>query len=263
MHTYAILGATGSTGSELVKLLLQRPDIQLHLYVRSPDRLKSKFPKIASNPKVKIFPGSITDTSLLAGCLSGCDAIFSTVATNSNDPSCSVARTIAHSTVTALEQLRREAGSDWKSPRVIWLSSASVNFPPAAKRVNPVIKMILYRAIWYVYEDLRMAEEYFKAEAPWIPLTRVCPGGLIPEEPQGVTVGPTEQSMTIGYPDLAAGMVMMAEDEKSVGQSWGLASKGLERPDLLFKTNGHRLIFGLLSSYIPGAFKIIQWLGIL
>lgn len=266
MPTYTVLGATGSTGSELVKLLMNKPDAELHVYARSESKLNSMFPSISSNPNVKAFFGPVTDTALLSRCISDSAAVFSTVATNSNEPGCSVAQTVAASIVSALEHLRwlakggADGGGSWQPPRVIWLTSMSVN-PAATKFISPVVKPILYRALWYTYEDLRMAEEYIKTEAPWIPLTCVCPGGLVEDAPQGVEVGQNSYSDTLGYADLAAGMLMMAEDDSSRNQSWGLASKGPTRSGLMFRTNAHRVILGLVSSYVPGAFGVIRWLG--
>lgn len=260
MPTYAVLGATGATGSELVKLLLSRPDVELHLYARSKERLESKFPTISSNPKVQTFYGAFTDIALLSRCISGTSAVFSTVATNNNEPRCSVAQTIAHSLVKAFEQLRADkSNSNWEPPRIIWLSSASRN--QKVLMTPKLVKAFVYRCFWYIYEDLRAAEEFFASEAPWIPLTRCCPGGLIDDEAQGVETGEFTHSETIAYPDLAAGMIMMAEDERSRGQTWSVKSKGPERPDLLTKTNGHRLVMGLLSSYIPGAFGFFRWMN--
>lgn len=257
MPTYAVLGATGATGSQLVKLLLSRSDIEVHLYARSGERLNAKFPLISSDPRVRTFYGSITNTALLSRCISGASAVFPTVATNTNQPGCSVAQTTAHSLVQAFEHLRSEVRA-WEPPQIIWLSSASLL--PAVDPAPEWQKAFRYRALWYIYEDLRIAEEFFASEAPWIPFTRACPGGLINDEAQGVEAGELQYSGTIAYADLAAGMVMMAEDERSRGKSWGVKSKGPERLDLLLQVNGHRLILGLMSSYVPGAFELFNWM---
>jgi hypothetical protein len=61
MTTYAILGATGQTGSEIVKALLPT-SAHLNIYARSQARLEAQFPHISTAPNVALFIGDLSDT---------------------------------------------------------------------------------------------------------------------------------------------------------------------------------------------------------
>jgi uncharacterized protein YbjT (DUF2867 family) len=90
MKTFAVLGATGQTGSELVRLLQEAPN-HLNVYARSTSRLAEKHPKLVSAKNVTIFIGDLANAELLASCMRDADVILSTVAQNQNEPGCSVA----------------------------------------------------------------------------------------------------------------------------------------------------------------------------
>ncbi|MCJ1302014.1 hypothetical protein MMC08_004815 [Hypocenomyce scalaris] len=90
MPTYAILGATGSTGSSLVSYLHERPDkVRINLYARSASKLESLHPYIKGTENVKSFVGDLSRADLLKDCLRDVDVIFSTVAQDINEPGCS------------------------------------------------------------------------------------------------------------------------------------------------------------------------------
>ena len=110
MPTYAILGATGSTGSSLVSYLHERPDkVRINLYARSASKLESLHPYIKGTENVKSFVGDLSRADLLKDCLRDVDVIFSTVAQDINEPGCSTVQLTTHSIVSALETLRKEA----------------------------------------------------------------------------------------------------------------------------------------------------------
>jgi nucleoside-diphosphate-sugar epimerase len=70
-----VLGATGKTGRELVKQLLER-DHDVRLVVRSPGKLPDE---VAGRPKASVIEASILDLTddELAGHVEGCDAVVS------------------------------------------------------------------------------------------------------------------------------------------------------------------------------------------
>ncbi len=119
--TYAILGATGQTGSELTKHLISRNDLHLNLYARSQSKLLSVDTTIPSNPNITLFIGSIDDTSVITSCLKDTSVVFATVAQNHNDPECSIARRSAHSIIEALVSLRKQGGDGFVCPTVVFL----------------------------------------------------------------------------------------------------------------------------------------------
>ena len=253
MPTYAILGATGSTGSELVKFLITKPQIHLNLYARSASKLAKLHPAAASSENVTIYTGDLSDGSLLANCLRSVDVIFQTVATNENEPGCAVALRIAHGIVTALELLRKEEGpSSFKCPTIVMLSSSSVN-PSMAAKVPRVGRWVVKKAFCYIYADLEEATEYFQ-RFPWIPLILSQPGGLLQGASLGFELSEEEPSPFITYSDLARAMVQMAEEDG--GRKWvgkGVAPVGLhmdEREKNFTPLIGYGLR-GLLAAFFP------------
>jgi uncharacterized protein YbjT (DUF2867 family) len=121
VRTYAALGATGQTGSEIVKALLPT-EAHLNIYARSLTRLESQFPSIQSAPNVTIFIGNLFNTELLTSCLPNSDVILSSVAQNRNKPGLSVAQRTALAIIQALESRRSNPEN---LPTVVFLSSPS------------------------------------------------------------------------------------------------------------------------------------------
>ncbi|PQE27519.1 hypothetical protein CJF30_00007866 [Rutstroemia sp. NJR-2017a BBW] len=58
MARFAILGATGATGQQLVKQLLKSPEHELNLYIRSKSKLLKIFPDIETDERIHLFEGS-------------------------------------------------------------------------------------------------------------------------------------------------------------------------------------------------------------
>ncbi|RJE16607.1 hypothetical protein PHISCL_11056, partial [Aspergillus sclerotialis] len=70
MPTYALLGATGATGSSVLRHLLQTQlaDLDIDVLVRSKSKLLQAFPCLestAGNPHVNIVQGNCTDDKAL------------------------------------------------------------------------------------------------------------------------------------------------------------------------------------------------------
>ena len=260
--TYAVLGATGNTGSELVKCLLCRPSTRIHVYARSASRLRSMHPSLSSNPNISIHVGDLTDVKLLSSCLRGCNAVFSTVASNTNQPGMSIAQRTAHSVVSALEMLREESRATnpqelWKCPTVVMLSAAPLNLTSSAKIPKPV-HWLLTKSCCYNFQDLRLATEYFRAHE-WIPLIVAHPAGIVHAKSQGVRLSADENSPIISYAALARGMVMMAEqDEKWVGRGVGLVAEGMGFSFSIFGNVFLYLLPGLMYALFPWAWKLIH-----
>ena len=150
MPTYAVLDATGSVGQSLLNIILLSPTNKIHTYCRSSQELKDLAPSIASNKQVEVFEGSLQDTPLLASCLRGTEAAFLAVAEVKNKPGCSIARESAHTVVPTLLLLRKQK-SETKLPRLIVLSSASLDHGLMSGTPQPILN-ILYRANSYIYD---------------------------------------------------------------------------------------------------------------
>ena len=228
MPTYAILGATGSTGSSLLRYLHERPEnVTINIYARSASKVESLHPYVKAAKNINTFVGDLSSTDLLTDCLRKTDVIFSAVAQNANEPGCSIARRTAHSIVSALDALRREEGSGFRCPTLVVLSSASLN-PKFSKHTPWFVHWVLERGCYYVYGDLAKAIAFMK-EQSWIPMMTAEPPGLVQDISRGHRLSLDEVSPLISYDDLARGMVQMAEEDggrKWVGKGVGLNATG-------------------------------------
>ena len=251
MPTYAVLGATGSTGSSLLRYLHERPDkVKINVYARSASKIESLHPYIKTADNVKAFIGDLSSADLLKDCLRDVDVIFSAVAQNTNEPGCSIAQRVAHTTVSALEMLRKEQGSSFKCPILVFLSSASLN-PHFMANAPRILQWVLERANYYIYGDLAKAIDYLK-EQRWIPLITADPPALVKDIARGYKLALDDFSPLVSYDDLARGMVQMAEEDggrKWVGKGVGLKATGSVKKDVwpLVKYE----VTGLIAYFFP------------
>ncbi|KAI4203531.1 MAG: hypothetical protein LQ350_001720 [Teloschistes chrysophthalmus] len=210
MPTYAVLGATGATGGNILKLLIKDPSAPtINVYVRSKSKLLQQIPSVADLPNVKIFTGNLSDTALIASCLENADAVFSTVASNDNMPGTHIAQDTAQSIVVALMDLRMTKPGV-KLPTIVWLSSASVN-PFYYKQGPALLHWVLMNSFSYVYTDLMHAETYLKMHQKWLKAVFIQPGGLVEDKQRGHAVSTEKTQTFLSYADLAAGMIEVAE----------------------------------------------------
>jgi hypothetical protein len=220
-------------------------------------------PSLSSNPNVSIHVGDLTDIKLLASCLRGCNAIFNTVGSNTNQPGMSLAQRTAHSIVSALEMLRDDNNAanlreSWKCPTVVMLSAAPLNPSLSAKIPKPV-RWLLMKSCCNNFQDLRLATEYLRAQE-WIPLILAQPGGIVHGKSGGVRLSNHENTPMISYTALARGMVLMAEEhEKWIGQGVGLiAEDGVGFHFSIFGNFFFYLLPGLLYAFFPRAWDLIH-----
>ncbi|KZL73664.1 afli avfa cytochrome p450 monooxygenase [Colletotrichum incanum] len=259
-RTLAIFGATGRTGSETLKALLAKPNnpFTFRIFVRSRDKLISKFPQLKTSRNVTIIEGQVTDVSGVRDCLNGADTIICALGDNDNKPIVRVLQDATKSIVTALKQLQGNADGDWKRPRFILLSSATWN-----KRFNaqtPIaVKWLIKNAFYYPYADLLKAHETLQAEPELVKLLLVQPPAIIEEEASGYTISAESVGIAVSYGDLGAAFAELAteeayEDIGAVGVTSGLAKQGFPRyaPEIL-----QRVIIGLMASFIPGFWRLI------
>jgi hypothetical protein len=249
MPTYAILGATGQTGSELLTQLIPT-SAQLNIYARSSSKLALAHPNLPSN--VTPFIGDLSNTTLLQACIQNADIIFSTVAQNQNEPGCSIAQQTALALIKALEP-RRLTGD---CPTVIFLASGAVD--PAHQAKQGIFFNVFYTFLIHIYTDLEKAIKLLQAN-PWIPVIIACPGGLVHDTLHKVElVG--DQSMASGllsYKDLAAGMRQMADDPgrwegKYVGMRVNEGEKIGGNPASLLRY----LLPNILGTYAPFLWRL-------
>ena len=251
MPTYAILGASGYTGSSILTLLLKDPKNHINAYVRSKSKLLSLFPSLEENKSVRIFDGRLHDIPLMASCISpDVDTVFCVLGLNENIPGTRIAQDGAQAIVAALCYPNPKERAK-NPPQIIFLSSASVN-PRIAANEPPSILGFIKRALSHSYEDLALAEAYLRLHQSWLNVTFVTPGGLVEDEQKGHILSLDHSQTFLSYPDLAAAMIEVAE---SSGYDWmgvGVLPKG-KNVKIEWKAPG-QIARGLVWHYLP-------WIG--
>ncbi|KAJ5127173.1 hypothetical protein N7448_007952 [Penicillium atrosanguineum] len=277
MRTYAILGGTGSTGSSIINQLLQDEDVHINVYARSAKRLSEKVPDLSSNPRAKLYIGSLDDIELLANCLEGVDAAFFTVATNFNIPDCSIAQQTAHSAVSALEIVRSritkrngKTKRSWVCPSLIFLSSAGTN-PELMAQQSWAFNFAVSRGCYWIYRDLSLAADYLRSH-DWLPLIFIQPNALVHHCAFGVRLDEEEASSRCSYADLANAMVLAAEGklesgdlkgEKSrwIGKCVGVSSLGGGKVKVATE-NLNYVIPGFVGYFSPALWNMCKSIGL-
>jgi putative NADH-flavin reductase len=257
MSAYAILGATGSTGSSILRLLSASPENKIHVLVRSKAKLQKIAPISIDNPNIAIFEGSISDHDVLQQCLAGTKAAFLCVAAVENIPGCSIAQDTAHAVVDALSTLRKDS-PNFKSPRLIVLSSSSVDDKFWAD-TPAFLHNLLWTALSFLYTDLAKQERYLRSQEDWLSFTFMMPGGISHDVQREHELSVTKQKTFVSFLDVAAGMIELADEESGrwEGQNVSVILKGGQSakfewmaPLGLFK--------GLTVHFFPWAYNYIR-----
>lgn len=260
MPTYAIIGATGKTGSSLLTLLLKNPKNVIHAYVRSKSKLLNQFPHLDENKSVQIFEGALTNIPVQASCISGVDTIFSVIGENENTPGLRIVQDSAHAIVAALCLLGCNNGSK-TVPKVLFLSSASMN-PRMYSHEPAAIHWLLWKAFSNAYTDVSRAEEYLRLHESWLRVTFIQPGGLVEDEQKGHALSLDRKGAPgfVSYLDLAAGMIEIAEARKydNVGVSVISTAK-----DVKFEWKAPKqLAKGLVWHFAPPIAHVAKYVGV-
>lgn len=258
MPKYAILGATGATGQAILDILSESPKYQVNAYVRSKSKLERLRPGIGTRDNVHIFGGDLHDVSLIARCISGTSAAFAVVGVNANTPNTTIAQDTAHVLVAALCRIRTE-DSAAKLPRIVVLSSATINARLCRDTPRPVL-WLLESANYHVYRDLRLAESYLRLHKSWLNVTFIQPGGLVQDVRKGHVLSVERQKTFLSYPDLAAGMVEVADTEGKY--DWMGVSVLPTGKDVKRKWRLPFLIpIALLLTYLPWMYPLLKSVG--
>jgi hypothetical protein len=125
-------------------------------------------------------------------------------------------------------------------PNLVILFSASLNLVFAAQTPT-VVSWLIERGKFFLYKDVRNALRHLE-EREWIPLIMAEPGALVKDISRGFELSREEVSPILGYNDLAAAMVRMAEEEGWVGKGVGVKATGDVKKDVWplvnFRTSG-------------------------
>lgn len=255
----ALLGVTGDTGRVLLRKLLENDQHDLRVYARSQEKVIQMFPGIESNPRVKLYIGSMENQELMRSLLSQVQTIVCTLGSKGFAP-VSVMRQGAQAIVATLKQLRHDQ-KIWQAPRVIWLSSSSKNERFSAARPS-VVDWLIKTAFQNGYIDLQGAHDLLLAHPDLLSVLFVQPGLLVNEEGTGFEISVDSVRMAASYEDLGAAFMELALDRQyeslnRIGVSSVGGNRGLRyAPIILF-----RLCRGIFTFYVPFGVAIDKALG--
>ncbi|KAK5682252.1 hypothetical protein LTS10_005378 [Elasticomyces elasticus] len=256
MTSYAVLGATGSTGSSLVKVLQQRQDVSVNTLVRSKAKLYRTIPGIEKDSKFEVYEGSITDIDVLTDCIRDTRSVFLAVAENTNKPGCTIAQDTATSVLAALERLRHEKPG-CELPLLIVLSSSSIS-EKLSRDLPKLLHSFLMKGASYIYDDLRKAESLLRAQETWgVKTVFIKPGGLVHDAQKGHELSTERQQTFLGFLDLAAGMVEVADAKKG---TWDMQDVSVvpTAKDVKVEWRVPMFLFqGMLCHYFPWVYPYI------
>jgi putative NADH-flavin reductase len=251
MARFAILGATGATGQQLVKQLLKSPERELNLYIRSKSKLLKIFPDIETDPRIHLFEGSMNELELLGSCIFSTQAVFSVIASNDNMPGMTIAYDAAASILGALRILK-DKGRVVQQQRIVVLSAEPVN-ENLHRGSSPFQHWVIYHAFWHIYKDLERAEDlYIQAakEHGEIDVKFVQPGAILKGDQSGtVQLSENDHTAAVTYGDVAIAMIQAGEIPNLEGTNFGVVVNGssLTPPLSLVYT----ILQGLTFTFFP------------
>lgn len=259
MATYAILGSTGNCGSALIQNLLQSPQNKLHAYCRNKAKLYRLLPQVVDNKRIQVFEGSIYDVELMADCVRGTKAVFLVVTTNDNIPGCRLSEDSATIVIQALQKITAESGPGIKLPKLVLLSSATID-EHLSREMPKWFRPIMRTAASHVYADLMRTEELLRSHADWVTTIYIKPAGLSPDISRGHRLTLDEDESFVSYLDLSAGMIEAVDDEEGrydeknvcvVNKKRGVGAKFPKGTPMCILMGLARHFFPWLHSYLP------------
>ena len=238
MPTYALLGATGSTGSAILRCLLSQPpeNLTLHAFVRSKSKLLAAFPDLENTAafKVNIIEGTPNDGEAIEVCLKDVDVVMACIASNYSSPGMSLIYDTTTAVTDALKVHQKMGGPTYKPPTIIQLRSTSLN--PILSATEPwLARNMAWFAFYYVYKDLERAGELLascaQAEPKLLDYIFIDPpsihdaDGITPTGHKVILDGP--QSDVLSYADLGVAFCEVADRrEEFAGKGVGVTATG-------------------------------------
>jgi putative NADH-flavin reductase len=258
MTIHAVLGATGSTGSAVLRCLLtSSEDITIRIFVRSKAKLLGQFPDLGSNVDIHIFEASLSDSKTLSSCLSDVDVIYSCIATNIATPKVDIAQSAAKATLEALRTLRKDKKGDYRPPLLVMNRSQILN-PELPSSVPAFAESIAAFALGTLMKDLKKGCDMYVAAAAEQPSLLLYvfmdpPGLHDPGRKDGTGyefVKKGKMNPSLNYADLGAAMVDVAERKTEFeGQAVGVSATGEVRESFVVLFG--YLVRGLRSRLLP------------
>lgn len=243
MPTHALLGATGATGSAVLRCYLDSPpkDLTLNIFIRSKAKLLRTFPDLESTPssRITVTEAPLTDTNALQTCLRGSEIIHMCIATNDAKPGNSVSQDGAQAIVAALTELRTEQQISYVKPTVPIIRAAPLN-PDLERHMPSLVRRWLWFVLYHIYSDLEKASKIYE-DAPLglLEYVFVDPPALFDAEgPERtghrlILDGDSgEASAGVNYADLGAAFIEIVDrKDECVGKSVGVSATGAVREE--------------------------------
>ncbi|KAF2133654.1 putative NAD-dependent epimerase/dehydratase [Dothidotthia symphoricarpi CBS 119687] len=259
MPTYAILGSTGNCGSALMKNLLKSSDNKINAYCRNMAKLHQVTPEAIDNKHVQVFCGSIDDVELMVDCVRDTDTVFMVASTNDNIPGCCISQDSAAAVLAALQKIKAEGQPGLRLPRLVLLSSATID-PYLSRNMPAWFRPIMLAAASHVYEDLRLAEKLLRSHSNWLSTIFIKPAGLSPDVSRGHRLTLNEEESFISYLDLSAAMIEASQDPEGrfdgrnvgvVNAKSGVGAKFPRGTPMCILMGLTRHFFPWLHAYLP------------
>lgn len=218
----AIIGATGRTGSKVMKQALARGHSVMAL-VRGAGR-------ISAAERLRVVDGSATDTHAVEDAVRGAEVVVVTVNAMVNMPGLSFHCDVASTVVRAIH-----AASP--STRLFMQTSASHGLRGFEEHASPFIQRLMAFMIDHVIADHRAAEGVLRAERAWLHYTVFCPPQIVHAPPVGGLHVAAERlppgNFTVTYEDLGKLIIDIAEsgahDREVLGVNGSVAVKHAKR----------------------------------
>lgn len=243
MPTHALLGATGATGSAVLRCYLDSPpkELTLNIFIRSKSKLLKAFPDLecTSSIHINIIEAPLTDTKALQSCLRGSDIIHMCIATNDAKPGNSVSQDGAKAITEALLELKAQLQTSYVKPTVIIIRAAPLN-TELESHMPRLVKRWLWFVLYHIYSDLEKASKIYENATPGL-LEYVfvdAPALFDADGPERtghrlILDGDTgEASAGVNYADLgAAFMEIVDRKDECAGKSVGVSATGTVREE--------------------------------
>lgn len=170
-----------------------------------------KMPEAMESKRMQVYEGQIDNVDLFTSCIRGCKAVFLAVSMNDNIPGVHVSQDTTITLLSALKKLKAEADNRAKNPKIVVLSSSSLE-EKLCGNLPGWFHWIIVRANSNVYEDLRVQERMLRAEQDWLSSIFIKPGGITVDKQRGHKLDLEVQETFVSYLDLAAAMIEAADE---------------------------------------------------
>ncbi|BAE59524.1 hypothetical protein BDV35DRAFT_384113 [Aspergillus flavus] len=249
MVTYALLGATGATGSSILRHLLHDPpdSLRIQILVRSKIKLLQAFPDLQTrrNPQVHVIQGTSTDADALSECLRNATIAFMCVAQNGSPIGTTLCQDSARAIISALQQQQQSEGASYQPCTIVQLRSASLN-PALAVQVPVFVHPIVSFCLFANYADIKQACQYYSEARKQGTLEYIFVDPPTLHDANGTQstgyrlISTESQATALSYADLGAAMCEIAQRRSefhgravgvtatgSVHQTWGVLLRHL------------------------------------